>query len=272
MGSSTSETTGGQTSDGIIASDSAAGDDTGSETSSGTSLTSDSGSSSSFGTSTDGSSSGSDTGDVPVLQCEGQADLQACYDFVGVGSGMLWDRSGNGNDAVAAGVGVVPGPFGDAATFDTDSEIAVPDSASLDIPGPITIEAWIRVDALPHAARVGVLDNEGQYDLTIYPSDEYRCNTAPGQLFAGPVVVGEWSHVACVYDGFALRAYVNGVEIGSTGASGPLLTADTEPMSIGDTSPTFDEPFDGAIGGIRVWSRALGSGELCEAAEPLCGG
>lgn len=213
-------------------------------------------------TGADASSSGTDTGEVPMLACAGQLDLAACYDFVGVGDGMLIDRSGNGNDADAVGVGVVPGPFGEAATFDQDSAIAVDDSPSLDIAGSLTLEAWILVDALPAAGRFGILDNEGQYSFIIYDTDEYRCNIADGTLYAGPVVVGEWSHVACVYDGASLGIYVNGEEIGMIGAGGAVGTADTNPMTIGDTSPELTEPLDGAVGGVRVWSRALDPAEL----------
>ena len=207
-----------------------------------------------------------------MLPCEDQVELRACYDFDGVGEGMLLDRSGSGNDAPAVGVSVGPGPFGDAAAFDADSEIAVPDSTSLDITGPLTLEAWIMVEALPAAERFGVLDNEGQYSLMVYSTDEYRCSTLPGTLLAGPVVLGEWTHVACVYDGGAVRAFVNGTQIGMVAASGSVLTDDPNPMSIGDTSPEFTEPLDGAIGGVRVWNRALDPTELCEAAGVSCGG
>ena len=65
-----------------------------------------------------------------------------------------------------------------------------------------------------------------------------------------------------MYDGASLRIYVDGEEIGMIGAGGAVGTADTNPMTIGDTSPGFDEPLDGAIGGVRVWSRALDPAEL----------
>jgi hypothetical protein len=214
------------------------------------------------------------TGQEPASLCpEGRAELVACYDFAGVGRGTLWDRSGNGNDGEALGVGVVAGPFGDAATFDHDSRIAVPDSASLDLEGAHTLEAWLRLDALPTGgARAGVLDKEGQYSLILYDDGRYRCDSLAGTLFAGPAVLGAWTHVACVYDGTTLRFVVDGRVLGSTPASGPLATLDTDPMSIGDTSPDFDEPLTGAIGAVRVWSRALELAELCDAAGAACTG
>lgn len=214
----------------------------------------------------------SSTGEVPLMWCGGQSELAACYDFTAVGRGTLLDLTGNGNDAAAVGVGVVPGPFGEAATFNEGSEIAVPDSPSLDIDASLTIEAWIRVDGLAADSRMGVLDNEGQYSLIILPSDVYRCNLGGLDVQVGPVVLSEWTHTACVFDGTNLRAYVNGSEEGMAGGGEPLATTNTEPMSIGDTSPAFDEPLRGAIGGVRVWTRALLPEEVCEAAGEACRG
>lgn len=234
------------------------------------------GGTSSTGTTTaDGTATGegSTTGDPPAPLCPAQAALAACYDFAGLRGGTLLDQSGNGNDGTASAVGVVMGPFGTAATFDARSEIAVPDSASLDLTGEHTLEAWIRVDALPPPGdRYGVLDKEGQYSLFVYDSDDYRCDSAAGTLYAGPVVLGSWTHVACVYDGTSLRLYVDGMEWGSTDAGGALNTTNTDPMAIGDTSPEFDDPLAGAIGGVRVWSTALAPAALCEAAGPACTG
>ncbi len=232
------------------------------------------GGSSSPSTSSEGPSTGDDatTGNPPAPLCQPADTLAACYDFANVGAGTLLDLSGNGNDAPAVGVGVVPGPFGEAATFDQGSQISVADSPSLDIPGPLTIEAWVMVDALPGTGRMGVLDDDGQYSLIIFASDEYRCDMGGQAVFVGPVVIGEWTHVACVLEGAELRAYVNGTELGMIGGANPAATISVEPISIGDTSPDFDEPLGGALGGLRVWSRALDAAELCEAAGDACRG
>jgi hypothetical protein len=220
---------------------------------------------------TSSSGDGSSTGDVPVLACPDRVELAGCWDFADLASGTLWDGSGNDNHGTVAGVGVEPGPFAEAATFDDDSEIAVPDSASLDIAGSLSVEIWVRVDALPSTGRVGILDKDGQYSLMIYADGGYRCNMATVNVFATPVL-GVWTHLACVYDGAALRLYLDGTEVGSAPASGPVLTDNALPMGLGDTSPDFFEPLAGAIGGVRVWSRALDPAELCEAAGAACSG
>lgn len=224
---------------------------TSSDTGSSTQATSDAGS----------SGDGSSTGDMPMLACPDRVELAGCWDFADLASGTLWDGSGNDNHGTVVGVGVVPGPFGEAATLDDDSEIAVPDSASLDIAGSLSLETWVMVDALP-PGRVGIVDKDGQYSLMIYADGGYRCNMATVSVFATPVVLGAWTHLACVYDGATLRLFLDGTEVGSAPASGPVLTDNALPMGIGDTSPDFLEPLAGAVGGLRVWSRALDPAEL----------
>lgn len=196
----------------------------------------------------------------------------ACYDFAGLEDGMLEDHTGQDNHGTVAGVGVVPGPFGEAAMFGRGARIEILDSESLDISGALAYEAWIRADALPEFGRMGILDNDGQYSVFIYASDEYRCAAAGADFYAGPVVLGEWTHVACVHDDVddRVRLYVNGVELDSQATLGDVNTNNGEPLSIGDDSPSFAETFIGAIGGVRVWSTVRSAEQLCEAAGELC--
>lgn len=219
----------------------------------------------------DSDASGSTGGEGEPL-CVPQAGLEACYDFLGVGGGTLLDLSGNGNDAPAVGIGVVPGPFGDAATFGADAQIAVADSPSLDVDTVITTEAWILLDSLPSGTRMGVIDNDGQYAMTIQATDQYRCSGAGMSLLHGPVALGRWTHMACVYDGAAMRLFLDGTEAATLPNTGPLNTGNTEPMSVGDTSPAFSQPLEGALGGLRIWSVVRTPEQLCEAAGESCAG
>lgn len=156
--------------------------------------------------------------------------------------------------------------------FGPGARIEVPDSESLDISASLAFEAWIRVEDLPEAGRMGIIDNDGQYSLFIYDFDQYRCAAGGANLLVGPVIRGEWSHVACVHDAAAnrLHLYVNGVERDSAGTLGELTTDSTNPIAIGDDSPSFVETFIGAIGGVRVWSTVRSAEQLCEAAGDLC--
>ncbi len=196
-------------------------------------------------------------------------DLRACYDFADPGSGVLTDLSMYGNDGTITAVGVATGPFGDAVSMSEAAEVAVPDADTLDIQGPLTYEAWVYFESLPFSGRAGVLDNEGQYSIVYYPDMGIRCNASNSSAFAPGVPVGEWMHVACVYTDTSMTVWING-EMGEiVGATGNAPTTDDNPMSIGDTSPGFNEPMDGRVGGVRVWSSERSPAEIMEAAAAL---
>ena len=217
-----------------------------------------------------GSSSDTDE-DAPMLWCDREdLDLVACYDFEDIGTGMLFDGSAHGNDGTIEGVTVVASPLGQAVVFDQASRVAVPDSPSLDLTFEMTLEVWLRVDALPTSGRMGVLDNDGQYSIFLYAGDGLRCSGSGHSLFHQPVPTSKWMHVACVVGDDMHRMYVDGELVGETSFHGPMQTGNTNPMAIGDDSPAFDQPLAGAIAGVRIWSRPLARAELCAAASVDC--
>jgi hypothetical protein len=228
------------------------------------------------GTTTDdppGDSSGdtatSSGGDVPFVLCDrADPDLRACYDFVDAESGTLHDLSSHGNDGtVDAGVDVQPGPFGSVVRVTDDATISVPDSASLDILGPdISFDVWVRLDALPPAnERRGIFDKDGEYSLMVFGTDGLRCGIGHTNVLATPIL-GEWMHVACVgaEDGTAM--YIDGVEVQTGESPVDAMVDNFNPLAVGDNSPQFDQPLDGQVAALRVFSRTLGPGEVAEAA------
>jgi len=217
--------------------------------------------------------SGESTGEVRPSLCDPAEGLRACYDFANVGGGTVVDGSGNGNDGHTTNVVQVPGPFGDAAQIGPGSRIEVQDSSSLDITGSLTVEVWTRVEALPSANRMGLLDNDGQYSVFFYSNGEYRCSAGEQLLFGGSVPKGEWIHVACVYDHEAntMALYVDGALEAMTPTNGdPIPTNNPQPVALGSDSPSFNDRLDGVLGGVRVWSTARSPEQLCEAAGDLC--
>lgn len=215
-----------------------------------------------------------DTGDTEGEQdpwCDA-ADLElvACFDFEHLAMNTLIDGSSHANHGTAIGVGFTDGPVGQAITFDENSRVEVPDSDSLDLTHEMTLEVWVRIDELPTTTRVGVLDNDGQYSIFLYRDTGLRCSGA-GHLFLHPVPTNTWMHVACVAGDGVHRMYVDGTLIDEIPFTGPLNTDNTNPMAIGDDSPSFNEPLAGAIGGVRIWSRPLDEFEVCSAAGQRCG-
>jgi hypothetical protein len=71
---------------------------------------------------------------------------------------------------------------------------------------------------------------------------------------------GEWVHVVGVYDGAAVRIYVNGVEQGSAAQSGNILGYN-QPLYIGATGLP-DEFAKGLIDEVRIYSGALSAAQV----------
>ena len=201
-----------------------------------------------------------------VLCDDRDPELRACYDFSGVGEGVLTDLSMYANEGEVGPVMVEPGPFGDAVRVGADAEISVPDSVSLDVEGPATWEAWIYIDAWPMADRVGILDNDAQYSIMLYAETGLRCNGGGLNVFAPEVPVGQLVHVACSHDQDEMTVWVDGEPIASATGGTAIDTNAEAPMSIGDTSPDFVAPFDGLVGGVRIWSEVRTQSEMTEAA------
>jgi hypothetical protein len=74
------------------------------------------------------------------------------------------------------------------------------------------------------------------------------------------VPLNTWTHLAVTYDNATLRLFVNGVQVGSSAAAGPLLTS-TGVLRIGGNG-IWGEFFQGRIDDIRVYGRALSAVEI----------
>jgi hypothetical protein len=217
----------------------------------------------------------SDTGDrVPdaalAMFCD-DADptLRACYRFEPTEqSTQPFDESSFANHGITTGAmfGAGRPGAGDALVVGSSSLVTVPDSASLDIVGPITLELWLRVDATPPAAgRAGLLDDNGQWGLFLSPAMEVRCTMSTTTVIGLTIPMGEWTHVACVYDRQTVQLYMNGDTGPSVSQTAELPTTGTDGVRIGQNSPTGD-PLTGALDDVRIWSRALTPLEVCAAA------
>ena len=97
---------------------------------------------------------------------------------------------------------------------------------------------------------------------------------ATGGTFTSPLIgqsvlpPNVWSHLAATYDGTAVRLYVNGVQVASRAQTGSIATS-TNPLSIGG-DPIHGQGFVGRIDEVRVYNRALTTGEIqTDMAQPL---
>ena len=137
------------------------------------------------------------------------------------------DATGGGSAGAQNGNASTPGVLAGGQDFDGDDSVRVPDAAALDVTGAITVEAWVRFDALAGnntynyiAGKWDTGANDRAYSLYIYESSprfiiswdgEDATTSAWSDVTA---VVGQWYYLAGVYTGdtgeTAVRLYVDG--------------------------------------------------------------
>jgi hypothetical protein len=162
----------------------------------------------------------------------------------------------------------VSGPpgHGQAIGFGPTSIAAIPDDPSLDLRQAATLELWLRAASLPPAGgRAGLLDNNGQYGLFLAPDGRVRCSMASTVPISLHVVPGVWTHIACTYDGQAMRLFQDGVLASTTATTVTLTNGSTDGMRLGENSPDGDV-LDGAIDGVRIYSVRRSDAQICRAA------
>jgi len=182
-------------------------------------------------------------------------------------SARAYDPYGNVgiSGAVIVSVLNVEPPTSFALSFDAvDDAVVVPDSASLDAAGAITVEAWIKINSFPR--RHGIIvsrvdgadiswdlyyDDSGRaYWYVRNPDDSGYAQANTGQQI---LTLGAWHHVAGVINptGNQIAIYVDGTlrDVTSFGYAGAKtgaarLVINEEAAAVGETWPgdaTIDE-------------------------------
>jgi len=185
-----------------------------------------------------------DTGDA-AAQAVWDSSLQAGYGLgqdPSGGSGCILDSTANLNHGTPGGSmtngDLVDARFGKGLDLDGANDyIDVPDSASLDITGPLTLEACIKVS---HADAYNFILAKNNAPNNKYPVYEFylwdgkariTLRTAAGvqtgnQAGSADLRDNAWHYIAGVFDGSSLEIYVDGASEGSSAASAPGTSAD----------------------------------------------
>ncbi len=192
--------------------------------------------------------------------------LVAAYSFEeGAGAGTA-DVSGNGHTGSVDGpTWTTSGRYGDGLRFDgVDDWVTVPDAGGLDLTNQMTLEAWVRPDALGTLWRtVALKEQPGSLVYALYANAQ--SDGPSGHAFVGGdmdvgstsrLPLNRWTHVATTYDGSTLQLYINGANVGNRPLSGSLTTS-TGALRIGGNA-VWNEWFSGTIDDVRVYSRAIG--------------
>ena len=158
-----------------------------------------------------------------------------------------------------------------------NQSLQVPNSPSVQITGPITVEAWInrQVIGVQHSIveKYGCA-GAGGYALRVTANGNLLfgtrddCNNGTSVIGATTLAANTWYHVAGVWDGAALLIYVNGVLDTTALPTTRNPKAGNTPLKIGERG-NGGTPFNGLIDDVRLWSVArtaaqiLGSKNQC---------
>ncbi len=211
--------------------------------------------------------------DLAIAFCAAPGVI-ACYEFEdGATSTVAHDGTPHHDDLTLTNAVVsAPGYSGSALQTNNTSLAHCAHSTTFDV-AQLTIEMWIKPSALPSGgARMGLLDEDGQWGLFIYSPGVLTCSLAAQALSSGAnqIVTDQWQHVACTYDKQWMRLYYNGVQIAMLANTNALATNQPNGLSVGANSPSGDA-FDGKIDQVRVFNEARSAAELCEdGAGPGC--
>jgi len=130
-----------------------------------------------------------------------------------------YDASSYGNHGTINGNAPSEGKFFGGRQFstnNTDLGIVLPNSSSLNITGPITIEAWIKADAYEMGGTFIIRHDEYQLCLGSFGSRGYlqffRHVGSQWIIYQSDIQIplNEWVHVAGVWDGSEAKVYING--------------------------------------------------------------
>ena len=146
---------------------------------------------------------------------------------------------------------------------------------SLNITEAITIEAWVKLAALPSAESMGIVDKMGWvstfsgYNLEVDTENKYVLRLGNGtengqRRSLVDAVVGEWTHVVGTYNGNGdIKMYVDGVlSQGWEEAYTGVIGTNSDELGIGENFQDVDRFFNGAIDSVRIYNRALSAEEV----------
>ncbi len=186
------------------------------------------------------------------------------------GTGLMKDLSGHGNDGTITGTTDVPGKVGRARHFNAGDRIT---ASPISVPAlSFTVAAWFNWTANPSPYYSGIqgggyswelrVQNDGRFNIVFYQAISPDVYTAA----ASPLAYndGTWHHAAGVLRSGLAELYVDGVLVAQD-TTNPIASVRSSTLTvIGHVASDFV----GDIDEVRVFSRALTTGEIAALAPP----
>ena len=207
-----------------------------------------------------------------------------------LGTGTAWnDISGNGNNGTLTNGPAFNSNNNGSIVFDgTNDYITLGTPSSLNITGNFTVNSWVKVTMFPSV--IGTIYEKGFDGVAEQIYFRFRNNSGTQVLDVGTykatnntnysttyivgsnIIIGSWYNIVGQYDGANWIIYLNGTLVSSTLQNqGPL--ASSAPVSIGAAyiSSGYERFFNGSIGTVQIYNRALSAAEVSQNFNALRG-
>ena len=187
---------------------------------------------------------------------------------------IAYDSSGNNNHGTIHEAIYNPDQWGgQALSFDgVNDYVDCGDDASFDFEDKFTVEAWINLNVIPGYYDIIVNRAYGNWMFAVYAGKlmfgEYLWYCLWDRHIYSDVVswnVGQWYHVAVVYDTIGKTAdfYLDGVSIG-TGRKSSDEFGIVNSGNVVISSYIGATGFNGLIDEVRIWNTALAPGTIAD--------
>ncbi len=205
--------------------------------------------------------------DLYVMQVElSSGAIVGHWTFDEMSGNTLIDKSIYNNHGTIVNAQWVNGHAGGALQFQDDCYVNIPFSSSLQPLATITLEAIVKFTTFNQNQGIFSTNEFGGYGLWVYdtrPNIFIVINSLylTARVSPGELNLNQWYHIAGVYNGSALKFYVNGQLTESIPATGLITYTFQNALKIGSDASESDAPdtefFQGVIDEIRITNAAL---------------
>jgi hypothetical protein len=193
------------------------------------------------------------------------------YDVVGKEGYLVRDEKGSHPGIVSStvkygGLGAISGDADSSFALSAPQFISVSKSADFNTPGPLTLEAWIKVTSFTSAYEAIItkgdsgwrLQRNGTANTIGFDTDGLNPPYLSGST---SVADKKWHHVVAVYDGTAKCIYIDGKLDASANVTGAINSNDYE-VRIGENAQATSRYFEGNLDEVAFYKRALSADDV----------
>ena len=189
------------------------------------------------------------------------------YDLAEGAGATLHDKSAHGNDGAIHGATWVTSDGLPALAFDgVDDYVDCGDGKSADLTDAISVEVWACPKKTPPAGEAGIVGKSfASYGLTHYGDGCWWYISGGGNNCKTPFSAGAWHHIVGTFDGTIMKLYMDGALKDSHASKGRTIGHGKNLLigiSAGEVAYTKNAHFNGMIGEVRLYSRALSAEEV----------